>query len=248
MASNRTDRKAASTRRANAPKVRDDLGREIRAHRELAGISLREFARRLGISPSAVSQIETGKARPSVSTLYAIITELGMSLDELFSSAGSGTPKSARPPKAPPKAVAEERSPALSDERKRVQRGDARVAIELESGVRWERLTSRPDHDVDFLHVVYDVGGSSSQGGRFIRHSGREYGLVLSGTLEVTVGFDTYVLGPGDSVCFESTVPHVLRNVGDEPARGVWCVIGRHEDDGPAEGIEAALRELSSRA
>ncbi len=113
--------------------------------------------------------------------------------------------------------------------------------------MRWERLTAQPDHDVDFLHVVYDVGGSSSQGGLFIRHSGREYGIVLSGTLEVTVGFDTFVLGPGDSICFDSTVPHVLRNVGDEPARGVWCVIGRHDDEGTAEGIEAALRELGSR-
>jgi transcriptional regulator with XRE-family HTH domain len=244
VASRSTNRKKAAARRTRAIEIHDDLGRQIRAHREQSGISLREFARRLGISPSAVSQIETGKARPSVSTLYAIISELDMSLDELFNSSpreAAGKLRRERPP-APS-------SPAdpFSGEGKRVQRGDARVSIDLESGVRWERLTAQPDHDVDFLHVVYDVGGSSSQGGRFIRHSGREYGLVLSGTLEVTVGFDTYVLGPGDSICFESTVPHVLRNIGPEPARGVWCVIGRHDDDGPAEGIEAALRELGGR-
>jgi len=225
--------------------IRDDLGREIRAHREQSGISLREFARRLGISPSAVSQIETGKARPSVSTLYAIITELGMSLDELFNSSGADAPKTPAPSKSRP--AARSGTVSLSDEKSRVQRAGSRVSIDLESGVRWERLTVQPDHDVDFLHVVYDVGGSSSQGGLFIRHSGREYGIVLSGTLEVTVGFDTFLLGPGDSVCFDSTVPHVLRNVGDEPARGVWCVIGRHDDEGTAEGIEAALRELGSR-
>lgn len=245
MATHGTERKSPRARRASVDRIRDDLGHEIRAHRERAGISLREFARRLGISPSAVSQIETGKARPSVSTLYAIITELGMSLDELFGSPVEDGPKAPSEQKAPPAPATA--STGLSDEHKRVQRVDARVAIELESGVRWERLTPRPDHDVDFLHVIYDVGGSSSQGGRFIRHSGREYGLVLSGTLEVTVGFDTYVLGPGDSVCFDSTLPHVLRNAGDVPAHGVWCVIGRHEDDGPAEGIEAALREIGSR-
>jgi mannose-6-phosphate isomerase-like protein (cupin superfamily) len=111
-----------------------------------------------------------------------------------------------------------------------VQRAGSRRAIDLETGVRWERLTPQADADADFLYVVYDVGGSSCQGDRFIRHSGREYGLVLSGTLEVTVGFDRYELGPGDSICFDSTVPHCLRTIGDEPVRGVWFVVGRQSD------------------
>jgi mannose-6-phosphate isomerase-like protein (cupin superfamily) len=118
-----------------------------------------------------------------------------------------------------------------SDGEGRVQRAGGRHAIVLESGVRWERLTPNPDPGADFLYVVYDVGGSSSEGDRFIRHSGREYGLVLSGTLEVTVGFESFLLGPGDSICFDSTVPHRLRNVGDEPAHGVWFVIGRQSDE-----------------
>ena len=224
--------------RGRAVEMYDDIGRQIRLHREQAGISLRELARRLGISPSAVSQIETGKARPSVSTLYAIITELGMSLDEIFNSTArrkralrresDGKPGGAGSP-----GESDARTAALTGEQRHVQRADSRTSIDLESGVRWERLTARPDHEVDFLNVVYDVGGSSSHGGQFIRHSGREYGLLLSGTLEVTVGFDTFVLGAGDSISFDSTVPHLLRNVGDEPARAVWCVIGRHEDAEP---------------
>ena len=64
--------------------VDDDVPRRLRAEREHRGISLRELARRLDISPSAISQIETGRARPSVATLWAIVTELGMSLDDLF--------------------------------------------------------------------------------------------------------------------------------------------------------------------
>src|SRR5918999_419657 len=70
---------------ARVRRVDAEFGPRIRARREQDGISLRELARRLGISPSAISQIETGKSRPSVSTLYAIVNELGMSLDELFS-------------------------------------------------------------------------------------------------------------------------------------------------------------------
>lgn len=211
--------------------VEDDVGRRLRAHREERELSLRELARRLGISPSAISQIETGKSRPSVSTLYAIVSELGMSLDGLFSGSG-GAKAAAAPsrPKAPRRAPARETPREPGVEERHVQRGGSRRAIELETGVRWERLTPHTDPQADFLYVVYDVGGSSCKGDRFIRHSGREYGLVLSGRLEVTVGFDRYELGPGDSICFDSTVPHCLRNIGTEPMHGVWLVIGRQSD------------------
>jgi transcriptional regulator with XRE-family HTH domain/quercetin dioxygenase-like cupin family protein len=210
--------------------VEHDVGRRLRAHREQSGISLRELARRLGVSASAISQIETGKSLPSVSRLYAIVTELGMSLDELFTERPDETeapasqrrsrPSPNRPPAAPP----------AEDAGGHVQRAGNRKAVELESGVRWERLTPSPDPSADFLFVVYDVGGSSSRGDQFIRHWGREYGLVLSGSLEVTVGFDSYLLRPGDSISFDSTVPHRLRNTGKEPATGVWLVSGRQSD------------------
>jgi transcriptional regulator with XRE-family HTH domain len=214
-----------AARRGARPALEEDVGPRLRAHREERGLSLRELARRLGVSPSAISQIETGKSRPSVSTLYSIVSELGMSLDELFGAPKPSTAPAAKPTPAPrttsgPKQAAE----------RHVQRADSRATIDLESGVRWERLTPGPDHDMDFLVVTYDVGGSSSEGNRSIRHSGHEYGLILSGTLEVTVGFDHYVLGPGDSISFDSTVPHHLANRGDEPVHGVWVVVGRQDD------------------
>ena len=209
----------------------DDVGPRLRAHREQRQLSLRELARRLSISPSALSQIETGKSRASVSTLYAIVTELGISLDELFGGHQPPRRAAGRPPK--PQAAAKARpvgEPAGLDS-DRVQRSGTRHGIDLQSGVRWERLTAQPDAEADFLYVVYDVGGSSSQDDLFMRHAGREYGLVLSGTLEVTVGFETYALGPGDSISFDSTIPHRLRNTGSKPVTGVWLVIGRAGDD-----------------
>jgi transcriptional regulator with XRE-family HTH domain len=201
--------------------VDDDVPRRLRAERERRGISLRELARRLGISPSAISQIETGRARPSVATLWAIVTELGMSLDDLFAPEGEaagGRDGAAADPHAGRAAGV----PVVTE--------DAREALRLATGVRWERLTAAADPDVDFIWVVYDVGGSSSPDDGFIRHAGHEYGLVLSGRLEVTVGFDARVLGPGDSIDFESTTPHRLRNAGDEPVTGVWVVVGRRAD------------------
>ena len=215
-----------AARRSARPPLEEDVGPRLRAYREQRGLSLRELARRLGVSPSAISQIETGKSRPSVSTLYSIVSELGMSLDELF-----GAPRPAPPAARPTPATPAPRPPSGQKQAERhVQRADNRATIDLESGVRWERLTPGPDHDLDFLSVTYDVGGSSSEGNRSIRHSGHEYGLILSGTLEVTVGFDHYVLGPGDSISFDSTVPHHLTNRGDEPVRGVWVVVGRQDD------------------
>ena len=196
------------------------VGQELRARRTAKGLSLRALARELDISPSALSQIETGKSRPSVSTLYAIVSALGMSLDELF---GGGAPRTEPAPR--PGAAAAADAP---DEL--VQRVDGRSAIQLETGVRWERLTPAHDAAADFLYVVYEPGGSSSAGDEFIRHAGREYGLVLSGVLEVSVGFQTYNLGPGDSISFDSTTPHRLRNTGTVPAQGVWFVTGRGGD------------------
>lgn len=64
------------------------VGPRLREVREASGISLRQFAKRVGISSSALSQIETGKSAPSVNTLYAIVTELGLSLDQLFDRPG----------------------------------------------------------------------------------------------------------------------------------------------------------------
>lgn len=201
------------------------IGGRLREERERQGLSLRKLAGRLDISPSALSQIETGRSRPSVSTLYAIVSELGISFDELFARTPLHTTSRA-PARHPRTAAGEEQI---------VQRADDRPVIELESGVRWERLNPTGERDVDFLEVEYDVGGASSRGGTFVHHAGREYGLVTSGQLKVTVGYEEYELGPGDSICFDSAVPHRLETIGDRPARAIWLVIGRSGSDARAQ-------------
>ena len=95
----------------------------------------------------------------------------------------------------------------------------------------WERLTTESIRNVDFLHVTYEVGGESSPADAFQRHTGQEWGYVLSGTLTVRIGFDEYLLQPGDAISFDSAVPHRLFNAGDVPARAVWFVQGRGSVD-----------------
>jgi mannose-6-phosphate isomerase-like protein (cupin superfamily) len=105
---------------------------------------------------------------------------------------------------------------------------DQRQAIELASGVRWEQLVAASDDGIDFLHAVYEVGGASAPGEEMLRHNGREYGYVISGTLGIRIGFDEYELTAGDSVSFDSTTPHRLFNKGDVHVHAVWFQIGRH--------------------
>ena len=195
-----------------------DLGARLRQSRETAGLGLRELARRLELSASALSQIETGKSRPSVKTLYAIVSELGLSLDELFENhAGDRSGADVGAASAGPPAA--------------VQRAEERASLELDSGVSWERLTAAHDSEVDFLFTTYEPGGASSSTDKLVRHSGREYGIVLSGELEVTVGFETHSLERGDSISFDSQEPHRLANRGKEPVTAIWFVIGRRQSD-----------------
>ena len=102
--------------------------------------------------------------------------------------------------------------------------------INLASGVRWERLTPSSDPDVEFLYVVYPVGAASCPEDALMTHGGREYGYVTSGTLGVQVGFEEYELGPGGSIAFDSSSPHRLWAIGDEPVHAIWVVIGREAD------------------
>ena len=213
------------------------VGSQIRDRRQSLDLSVRELARRVGLSASLISQIERSKATPSVATLYAITTELGMSLDELFSERTKSAPTAIgafadaaaglRGLDAHTRANGSEPDAAPAGP---VVRPSQRKAIQLHSGVRWELLTPAADRNIDFLFVDYEPGGASCEPGVLMRHAGREYGYVLSGTLEVTVEFDTYRLEPGDSISFDSTMPHRLATAGDEPVHAIWFVVGRSGD------------------
>ena len=62
-----------------------------------------------------------------------------------------------------------------------------------------------------------------------LRHDGYEYGFLLEGELEVTLGFDVFTLRAGEAIGLNSSVPHLFRNLGTTPARGIWCVHHRHD-------------------
>jgi transcriptional regulator with XRE-family HTH domain len=200
-----------------------DLGSRLRAERLRQGMSLREMARRLSISASALSQIETGKAQPSVSKLFDIVNLLNTSLDGLL--AGTSPRRPAREPV--PDAAVPTRPPEAEGFFS-FQRAGEHETLELESGVHWRRLTASSLPGMEFLHVTYAPGACSSSEGTFMRHAGQEFGYVIEGTLVVDVGFDSYELHAGDSISFPAPTPHRLSNRTWEPVHAVWCVLGRH--------------------
>jgi transcriptional regulator with XRE-family HTH domain/quercetin dioxygenase-like cupin family protein len=260
------------------------IGARLRAERRRRDISVRGLAREIGVSASLISQIETEKSSPSVSTLYAIITALGISIEDLFGD----RPDAAAPDTADPDTESDldepsdavdpvpangsdhrepARVPALaavgepvvtslgpeggafltalatagagapgpvdpgaSGPDKRlgpVVPPELREVLTLDSGVTWELLGRIPHKHVDFLLITYEPGGTSSSSGLLMRHTGTEFGFVVSGELTLTLGFDTHRLRAGDAVSFDSSTPHAYRNETTEPAVGVWFVLER---------------------
>jgi transcriptional regulator with XRE-family HTH domain len=226
------------------------VGGRIRSERIRRGLSVRGLARNVGVSASLVSQIETGRSRPSVSTLYAITKALDISLEDVFDTTepadrvaapavGSGEaatpapvvgrlPSVAHALAASAAAAAAGGASVAAPQLGPLVRPDEREVLELDSGVTWERLGQVPGVHVDFILATYAPGGSSSSTGQLMRHQGVEYAYVLSGELTLTLGFDQHVLSPGDAVSFASTKPHAYRNDGVTPAVGVWCVFDPH--------------------
>lgn len=188
----------------------DGVGLRLREARRRSGISLRGLAQQVGVSPSLISQVETGKTQPSVSTLFAIVTHLCVSLDEILGITGAA-PTSAHTNIGPTSAV--------------VQRGAENPVLEMENGVRWERLAAAPSGLVDSLFVTYAPGAASSIRGELMEHSGYEFAYLTEGELTLQLEFESYVLHAGDSLQFDSGRPHLFSNRSSEVARGVWFVV-----------------------
>ena len=217
------------------------IGKKLRNARKTQNLSLRELSGMTEISASMLSQIENGKATPSVRSLHSIADALNVPFDYFFPNKGDSKPTTSLP-------LPQGEAFTASDMRQRqvdsqlngefdepvttvIRGGDVllqkdRPSIELKGGVTWFRLTAETDQDAEFLEIIYQPGASS--GANMSHHVGREFGLVVEGELLLELGFDTYTLQAGDSVIFDSNTPHRLTNPCDTPMRAFWVVINSH--------------------
>ncbi len=242
---------------ASPAEVGGNLGARLRDARLHAGLTLREVARQLGVSASFVSQLENGKSQPSVVTLYSLTQLLGVSIDRIFEQDGKpahaqaeqGRPRASRtvgssrrtnldglPADDQPISRSDLGSPAdawphrHAAPRWALTKPGNRARLVMDSGVIWEQLAPNTGRYLDFLEIIYPPGSSSTNDEHMLRHSGFECGYLLEGELEVTSGFEVFTVRAGEAIGMDSSVPHLLRNRGSMPARGIWCVHHEHSE------------------
>ncbi len=215
------------------------IGEKVRAVRQRQRMSLRDLARKAEISASMLSQIETGKAFPSVRSIYSIAAVLAVPVDYFFPDQviNDAVASEAEPDSTAGTTISELRDAKVNDVIDRpaselalhpqsptpIVHANARPTIELKGGVTWSRLTALAEPSAEFLETRYAPGATS--GAHMSHHEGREFGLVLEGQLIVELGFERYTLCPGDSIIFDSTTPHRFTNESAQATRALWVVM-----------------------
>jgi transcriptional regulator with XRE-family HTH domain len=173
------------------------IGLRLRHARLAKRLTLKDVADRVGCSESMVSKVENDKTTPSIAMLHRLASAVDANVSMLFEQQNASE-----------YVLRANERPILDDE------------SHTASGVRVEWLThpAGPALFQASIHVVEP--GASSDGA--IVHDGEDFGLVLEGTVAVTIDDDSYTLGPGDSFAFPSRLPHSYSNDGDSPAKIVW--------------------------
>ncbi|APZ44164.1 cupin domain-containing protein [Acidihalobacter ferrooxydans] len=164
-----------------------DVGKRLRHLRKQYGFSQRELAKQAGVTNGMISQIEQGRASPSVGSLKRILDCMGLSLAVFFTQDTEPAGQVFYP---------REQLPDL---------GNAQIALRLVGA-------HHPERKLSVLHEVYQPGADT--GTDRLSHAGEEAGVVISGQIELTVGAETRLLDPGDAYYFESRIPHRFRNPG----------------------------------
>ncbi len=198
------------------------IGARLRSIRQSLGRSLASVAQEMGISSSALSQIETGAMQPSVNRLIELVGVLGVPVSAIFDDTALFAPRmdgSSDEVSEPIEGVLVAQS-ATAD------------AAHLGQGVTYRRLSPAAIPGVDWFESTYPPGSSSSVDGAMLVHAGYESGHVVRGelTFEFTEGAVT--LGQGGALSFAATRPHRVVNESDAVAVAIWLTVG--ESDAPA--------------
>jgi len=184
-----------------------ELGGTIRALRRERGLSLRDLGRITGFSFSFLSLVERGRSSISLTSLHTLAAALGVEMGVFFPAS------EARPEPEPAAAVHVSR-----------RTGDARLPIRgahtyrLLGGTGFERA-------LEPLRVTIAPGESDPRDDH--AHEGEEFAYVLSGTLVFSVDGVEHRLDAGDSIHYQSTVPHLVRNGGAQQAEVLWVLTPR---------------------
>ena len=171
-----------------------DLGKRLRTIREEKAFSLSKLAEKTGYTKSFISQVENNKTSPSISSLLRITDALGINPQEILHREGTS-------------------------EKILVKKSESDLFFHKKSKAQFEFLfTKNPKRKMEPLFATIEAGGCSDS----YSHEGEEFGTVLKGTLELTVGDETFLMEEGDCVYFNSQVKHHWRNNGPEKVVILW--------------------------
>lgn len=179
------------------------LGERIRRKRKEQGFVLAKLASACKISPSFLSQIERDQASPSISTLHDIANALGVPLAYFFATPDQQAEKEG-------KEITERNGVGV-----KVVRADQRkILIYPGSGIKNELLSPDLNRSIQMMWTVLPPG--TETGPEPLVHEGEECGLVLQGRVKIWAGDDEFILGPGDAIYQNSSIPHHSKNIGDD--------------------------------
>ncbi|MBW1999500.1 MAG: cupin domain-containing protein [Deltaproteobacteria bacterium] len=178
------------------------IGTKIKEHRLRQRLTLKELSKKSGVSIGLLSQIERGVSSSSISNIQKIVKALGIGFASLFQeeiSSNSAVP-------------AQEPSPHLKPNSISVVRRDRRNKLLMPFGGYMELLAPVYNHRMEFIFFRYPVGAKVKEP---FFHEGEECGMVLKGRFKAIIGDREFILEEGDSIYFDSTIPHRWENVGD---------------------------------
>jgi transcriptional regulator with XRE-family HTH domain len=176
-----------------------NMGTKIKKLRKAKGMSLKEVSKKVDLSPSLLSQIENDKVTPSIATLFKIANFLGKKTSFFLDDYTEEK---------------EVESPV-------VRKKERTILHSKNSKIRYELLNPKLSNArVEFLEVIVEKGCETGT----YTHDGEEYGIVLTGKLEIILDGNHYILGRGDSIAFDSSQPHGFRNLGRGETRVIWAI------------------------
>ena len=187
-----------------------ELGKKIKTLRMQQRLTLEQLAQKSDLSIGVLSQVERDISTPTVTTLQKISNALGITLSNLFSDNG-----------AP-----EERGPLTKKDDQNsefvaVVRKEKRKKVLMPWGTTMEMLCPDLRHKIEFMYLVFPPGTKT---GEIYSHAGEECGYILEGTFKGVVGDKEIVLEAGDSVYYDSSLPHRWESVGDKEVRAIWAI------------------------
>jgi len=174
-----------------------NIGLKIKALREEQNLKIKDLAEMTGLSSALISQVEHGHTQPSLETLWKIARSLNVPIGFLFEQTGK-------------------EGFAI------VKRHERKQLYMPSSNLRYQLLSPDLNRKIEMILIVLEPGQVQEK--MTISHEGEECGYVISGQLGIIYGDSEYVLSEGDSVYYDSRIPHRFFNPGEVQSISVWAM------------------------